>query len=82
MHHWFIFTSSGCCFRSEGDHITKAVSAFKRQSHPNKGEIVGVIRGSAAMDYLGSSVATPVFGVICCAVDANTPPEFSKAHRQ
>jgi hypothetical protein len=69
MHPWFIFTSSGGCIRVEADGITQAVAEFKRLKHPKKGEIVGVIRGAASMEYCGRAVATPVFGVICCVVE-------------
>ncbi len=69
MHSWFIFTSTGGFFTSQADTITKAVAEFKRSNHPRAGEVVGVIRGAAAMEYSGSPLPTPVFGVVCCVAE-------------
>jgi hypothetical protein len=60
MHSWFIFTSTGGFFTSHADTITKAIAEFKRLKHPKAGEVVGVIRGAAAMEYYGRPLATPV----------------------
>lgn len=66
MHPWFIFTTTGLCARLEADSVTKAVSGFRKLRHPNAGDVVGVIRGSAAMQMGAHVVPTSVFGVICC----------------
>lgn len=65
-----MFTSRGAFSIVEGETITKAVAAFRRNKHPQAGEIVGVIKAGAAMEHCGQAKATPIFGVVCCVAEA------------
>ena len=74
MNKWFIFTSRGGMAVVESEDLTRAIAIFRKRKPKNSGEIVGVIKAAAAMDYQGRPMPSPVFGVICCVADASTQP--------